>query len=289
MPYIDRASAKINLTLHVVGRRSDGWHLLESLVVFAGLGDTLTLDPGGPLLLDVAGPTAANAGPQDDNLVLKAARALATEVPDLAVGRFVLTKRLPVAAGLGGGSADAAAALRLLARANTLPLDDPRLHAAACATGADVPVCLPCCARIMRGTGHDLGPPLALPPLPAVLVNPGVPVATVGVFRALAIPPGTDIPSDHPAEDRIPTSREALIAALADLRNDLEPPARALAPAVGTAIEAVAATAGVRLVRMSGSGATVFGLYGTPRDASRAAAKLRAAHPGWWARATLLR
>jgi 4-diphosphocytidyl-2-C-methyl-D-erythritol kinase len=289
MPYIDRAPAKINLTLHVAGRRSDGWHMLESLVVFAGFGDTLTLEPDGPLALDVAGPTAAKAGPQDDNLVLKAARALAAEVPGLTAGRFVLTKRLPVAAGLGGGSADAAAALRLLARANGLAPDDRRLHAAACATGADVPVCLSHCARIMRGTGHDLGPPLALPPLPAVLVNPGVPVATVGVFRALAIPPGTDIGSDHPAEDRIPGSREALIAALTGLRNDLEPPARALAPEVGTAIEAVAATAGVRLVRMSGSGATVFGLYATPRDASRAAAKLRAAHPGWWARATLLR
>jgi 4-diphosphocytidyl-2-C-methyl-D-erythritol kinase len=182
------APAKINLTLHVLGRRADGYHEIESLVAFADIGDRLTFVPGDTLELEVGGPSAEAAGEGEDNLVLKAARALAEGVDGLRTGRFVLDKQLPVAAGLGGGSSDAAAALRLLARHNNLPLNDPRLHAAARATGADVPVCLDPKARMMRGIGEILSGPIALPELPAVLVNPGVAVPTKDVFAALAAP-----------------------------------------------------------------------------------------------------
>ena len=168
----ERAPAKINLTLRVVGRRADGYHDIESLVVFAGVGDTLTFAPARALALTVGGPTAAASGTLGDNLVFKAARALAERVEGLKLGRFALTKRLPVAAGVGGGSSDAAAALRLLARANRIALDDARLMEAARATGADVPVCLDPRPRMMRGIGEILSGPLALPKLPAVLVNP---------------------------------------------------------------------------------------------------------------------
>ena len=181
----EKAPAKINLTLRVLGRRADGYHELESLVAFAGVGDALTFAPGGALTLAVSGPTAQAAGDNADNLVLKAARALAGRIAGLTLGGFALSKRLPVAAGLGGGSADAAAALRLLARANGVALDDPRLMQAAQATGSDVPVCLDPKPRLMRGVGDVLSAPLDLPRLFAVLVNPGVAVSTRDVFAAL--------------------------------------------------------------------------------------------------------
>src|SRR5262249_53667701 len=150
----ERAPAKINLTLRVTGRRADGYHELESLVVFAGVGDTLTFTPGRALSLSVDGPTAAASGSIDDNLVMQTARTLAERVEGLKLGRFTLTKRLPVAAGIGGGSSDAAAALRLLARVNRIAFDDQRLMEAARVTGADVPVCLVPRARVMRGVGE---------------------------------------------------------------------------------------------------------------------------------------
>ena len=153
MLLIERAPAKINLSLHVRGRRADGWHDLESLVAFAGIADLLQLEPGPQLSLSVEGPNAQAAGPIDDNLVLKAARALQKQAPDLRLGRFHLLKRLPAAAGIGGGSSDAAAALRLLARLNDIAPDDPRLWAAAADIGSDVPVCLDPRARMMRGLG----------------------------------------------------------------------------------------------------------------------------------------
>ena len=181
------APAKVNLTLRVLGRRADGYHDIESVVVFAAAADRLGFVPGGGLALTLRGPTAGLTGTPDDNLVLKAARALSGDIPGLTLGRFQLDKRLPVAAGLGGGSADAAAALRLLARANRLKHDDPRLYAAARATGADVPVCLDPRPRLMRGIGEVLSAPLALPSFPAVLVNPGVAVPTREVFAALRI------------------------------------------------------------------------------------------------------
>src|SRR3954452_3433571 len=173
-----RAPGKINLTLHVLGRRADGYHELESLVAFAGAADTLSLTPAPALALAMEGPTAGSAGEGGDNLVLTATRHLAERVDGLRVGAFRLTKRLPVAAGIGGGSSDAAAALRLLARLNDLDLDPSGVPEAARATGADVPVCLVPRARMMAGVGERLGPALALPALFAVLVNPGVPVPT---------------------------------------------------------------------------------------------------------------
>src|SRR5882724_8621110 len=169
---VELAPAKVNLTLAVLGRRADGYHLLDSLVVFADAGDRLTLMPGGPLSLQVRGVTAKQAGPVESNLVFKAAKALAAEIPRLKLGRFTLDKRLPVAAGLGGGASDAAAALRLLARANRLALGVARQ------TGADVPVCVDPRPRRMRGIGDVLSAPLIIPKLAAVLVNPGVAVPT---------------------------------------------------------------------------------------------------------------
>src|SRR5215475_6144456 len=199
------APAKVNLTLHVLGRRSDGYHEIESLVMFARVGDRLTFTPRRGFELAVLGPTAASVGDIDANLVLKAARALDERVERLAEGRFVLTKQLPVAAGLGGGSADAAAALRLLARANRLTLDDSRLHEAARATGADVPVCLDPRPRLMSGIGDLLSCQLELPRLAAVLVNPRVAVPTKGVFEKLAAPRVMRVAvmsEDYPPNDR---------------------------------------------------------------------------------------
>ena len=187
---VEHAPAKVNLTLAVLGRRADGYHLLDSLVVFARAGDRLSFAPGKALSLKVRGLTAKQAGPLDDNLVLKAANALAAEIPDLKLGRFTLDKRLPVAAGLGGGSSDAGAALRLLARANRLELDDRRLQKVARRLGADVPVCVDPRPRRMRGIGEMLSAPLAMPKLAAVLVNPGVAVPTRDVFAMLGLKPG---------------------------------------------------------------------------------------------------
>ncbi len=287
----ERAPAKINLTLRVVGRRADGYHDLVSLVVFAGIGDALTLAPARMLALAVGGPTAAAAGSLNDNLVLKAARALAEQVEGLKIGRFSLAKRLPVAAGLGGGSADAAAALRLLARANRIARDDPRLMQAARATGADVPVCLDPRPRVMRGIGDILSGPLTLPKLPAVLVNPRVAVPTKDVFAALRsrIAARTDSGIDIEAHiERTRMRAGALIDLLADGCNDLEAPAIVIAPVIDRVLTELRALAGCRLARMSGSGATCFGLFGSAPAATAAARVLRAKHPDWWVRATKL-
>lgn len=285
-PLATRAPAKVNLTLHVLGRRPDGYHALESLVAFAGTGDDLSLEPGA-LSLSVSGPTASAAGGEADNLVLKAARALARRVPGLRTGAFHLTKRLPVAAGLGGGSADAAAALRLLARLNSLRLDDPAILAAARETGADVPVCLASRARMMGGAGEVLGPALRLPPLFAVLANPGVPLATAAVFQALGrAERGTASP--HPAID--PAMGPArLMETIATARNDLEAPAIALAPAIGEALALMREAEGCRIARMSGSGATVFGLFDDRAAAVSIATAIRRARPRWRAVASRLR
>jgi 4-diphosphocytidyl-2-C-methyl-D-erythritol kinase len=184
------APAKVNLTLRILGRRADGLHELESLVAFAPFGDRLTFWPGAPLDLKVSGPMAAGAGPLTDNLVLRAVRALAGRINGLKLGRFALTKRLPSGAGLGGGSADAAAALRLIAKVNRLGLDDARIQEAARATGADVPVCLDSRPRIMRGIGEILSAPMTLPKLGILVVHPGLAVPTGPVFKALGLAPG---------------------------------------------------------------------------------------------------
>jgi 4-diphosphocytidyl-2-C-methyl-D-erythritol kinase len=285
-----RAPAKINLTLHVLGRRpEDGYHVLESLVAFAGASDVLALAPGADLALAVSGPTAGPAGPTEDNLVLRAARHLAARLPGLRHGAFRLHKRLPVAAGIGGGSSDAAGALRLLARLNGLPVDDPAVIDAARATGADVPVCLEPRARMMRGAGEEVGGPLGLASLPAVLINPGVPVPTAPVFKALGLKVGDRLDgADHPAVAG-GLDAGALLDLIAPARNDLEAPALTVAPVIGDALAALRAQGGCRLARMSGSGATVFALFADRHAAVRAARTLRAANPGWWVAATLLR
>lgn len=283
---VERAPAKINLTLAITGRRTDGYHLLDSIVVFAREADRLTLAPGGALSLRIRGATARQAGPLDDNLVLKAARALADEVPRLKLGRFILDKRLPVAAGLGGGSSDAGAALRLLARANRLKLTDPRIRRVARKTGADVPVCLDPEARRMQGIGEKLSAPLAVPLMPAVLVNPGVAVSTKDVFAKLGLKKGHRRKGAAPS--RLPRERDGLIAVLTKGKNDLEPPAVALQPVISTVLIALNNQPGCRLARMSGSGATCFGLFGSARAASMAARNLARSHPRWWVRATTL-
>ena len=285
----DRAPAKVNLTLHVLGRRpADGYHVLESLVAFAGTADRLTLTAGADLSLTVSGPTAGPAGPDADNLVIRAARGLAAKVPDLKVGAFHLVKRLPVAAGIGGGSSDAAAALRLLARLNGLTLDHPAVVEAARQTGADVPVCLDPLARMMRGAGEDVSLALGIEPLPAVLINPGVPVPTAPVFKALGLSVGQTLSGgEHPF---IPADADAetVLATIGPARNDLEGPALTVAPVIGECLSALRGQ-GSLLARMSGSGATVFGLFEDRQAAVRAAKRLRAAHPGWWIAPTFLR
>lgn len=285
----EAAPAKINLTLRVTGRRADGYHELCSLVCFAETGDELCLSGGPELALSVEGETAAQAGTVADNLVLKAARALQSRVPGLKAGHFHLTKRLPVAAGLGGGSADAAAALRLLARRNEIAPTDPRLMEAALATGADVPVCLDPRPRLMRGIGEILSGPLALPALDAVLVNPHVACPTGPVFQALrGFSTGAD-PVAALFEKTDAPDKAALIEALRQSDNDLEAPALSLVPVIGDVLGALRATADCTLARMSGSGATCFGLYETTYAAEIAAMRIRPHYPGWWIERTTLR
>ena len=282
------APAKVNLTLHVLGRRPDGYHEIDSLVVFADVGDRLTFGPDRPLDLVVQGPTASAAGASDDNLVLKAARALAERVPGLRFGRFQLDKQLPVAAGLGGGSSDAAAALRLLAYANDLPIDDARVRGAARAAGADVPVCLDRRARIMRGIGEILSDPIELPELPAVLVNPGVAVPTRDVFAALAAPALTQ-PAQPDDFSTIHADAASLVSLLTARRNDLEIPAITIQLVIAEVLAALQASSNCLLARMSGSGATCFGLFGSVAAAQDVAKEMQARHPGWWVCATTLR
>ena len=286
---VERAPAKINLSLHILGRRADGFHDLESLVCFSAGGDTLTLDPDAPLSLHVEGPTAVQAGNLADNLVLRAMQALSARVPGLKAGRFALVKRLPVAAGIGGGSSDAAAALRLLARLNDLALDDPRVLEAATEIGSDVPVCVAAQARMMRGRGEVLGPLVSLPRLFSVLINPGVPVETKPVFARIGLQPGQ--PSGfggHPLIDDHP-SRDALLAALKKARNDMEDAASVIAPVIGHCLAVLAAAPGAKLARMSGSGATCFALFEDCRAAKAAACVIRRDHPEWWVKSSLLR
>jgi 4-diphosphocytidyl-2-C-methyl-D-erythritol kinase len=280
-----RAPAKVNLTLHILGRREDGYHELDSLVAFAGVGDRLGFVPDAPLGLDVAGPTAGAAGPDADNLVLKGARALAARVAGLRLGRFVLWKQLPVAAGLGGGSSDAAAALRALAAHNGLALDDPRLAEAVQATGADVPVCLDPRARRMGGIGEILSTPLGLAPLPALLVNPRAASPTPAVFSGMGFAKGQ---SSGLATFAEPLDDDA-VAALARGRNDMQASAERLTPAITETLALLGEAGGARLVRMSGSGATCFALYADRHAAARAAGWLKVRRPDWWVRATYLR
>jgi 4-diphosphocytidyl-2-C-methyl-D-erythritol kinase len=288
----ETARAKVNLTLRVVGRRVDGYHDLESVVAFADCADRLSLLPGAELELKTTGPLADACGDVSDNLVLKAARLLAERVPGLKTGTFTLHKALPVAAGIGGGSADAAAALRLLARANGLVVNDARINEVARLTGADVPVCVPSLPCVMTGVGESLLP-LNLPKLPCVLVNPRVAVATKDVFAALGLRSGqlrvgiTDV-IQAIAWPEAGASVEDWVEAFAASSNDLESPAMRIQPIIGNVISALSATDGAWLSRMSGSGATCFAIYENTAEAGRAAEKIRRDHPEWWVHSGVL-
>ncbi len=291
------APAKINLTLAVHGRRPDGRHDLTSLVAFAGVGDRLTLDPGRPLGLNITGPFAGDLSADAGNLVLEAVGNLAGVAGLPRAGHFSLVKRLPVASGIGGGSADAAAALRLVARLNGWPLDRPELMEAARRTGADVPVCLMSKARAMSGVGDQLGPPLDLPELFAVLANPGVAVSTASVFAALGLQkgearrhdPGPGTNAGSWSKDGLGDAASLISADLEDHGNDLEGAACLMQPVIGVALAALGRAKGCRLARMSGSGATCFGLFGGRAESLAAAKALQTSNPEWWVRATILR
>jgi 4-diphosphocytidyl-2-C-methyl-D-erythritol kinase len=287
VPLVEHAPAKVNLTLRVIGRRADGYHELESLVAFADINDRLSLMPGAELALAVSGPNAAQAGGSADNLVLKAARALAALSPGLVLGAFELEKNLPVAAGIGGGSTDAAAALRLLGRANKLAADDPRLYAAAGSTGADVPVCVAARPRLMHGIGEKLSAPLALPALSAVLVNPGAALATKDVFAGWTEAGKAVAPFDLTRLSKS-MSYEEFLQLLKPQPNDLEAAAIALAPVIAEVLAALRALPGCGLARMSGSGSTCFGLFSSAAAVAAAEKILGGEHPHWWVRACAL-
>jgi len=287
LPLVEHAPAKVNLTLRVIGRRADGYHELESLVAFADINDRLRLTPGAELALAVSGPNAAQAGGSADNLVLKAARALAALVPGLTLGAFELEKNLPVAAGIGGGSTDAAAALRLLGRANKLAADDPRLYAAAGSTGADVPVCVAARPRLMHGIGEKLSPPIALPALSAVLVNPGAALATKDVFAGWTKASTPATPFDLLRLAKAASYKEFL-RLLKPQENDLEAAAIALAPVVAEVLAALRALPGCGLARMSGSGSTCFALFPSAAEAAAAEKIFSGKYPHWWVRACAL-
>ncbi len=282
-PIIDRgeieifAPAKVNLYLHVTGKREDGYHLLDSLVVFAGTGDTLRFSPAEALTLDLDGPGAEHLSPGDDNIVLKAARALAETLGRPAEAAITLEKNLPVAAGIGGGSADAAATLRGLMALWGADLDDETLARIGLGLGADLPVCLAGRPTQMSGVGEKLEKAVHLPPAWLVLVNPGIALSTPSVFRARA---GDFTPAAPLTES--PRDARALADALVSRHNDLAKPAIMLEPTVKTMLDAIGGTDGCLLARMSGSGATCFGLYADEESADAAADILAEAYPDWW-------
>ena len=273
------APAKINLYLRVTGRRSDGYHLLDSLAAFADVHDTLLLASADELGLAVEGPFAGELGEDaGENLVLRAARRLAEAAGVPARARITLVKRLPVASGIGGGSADAAAALRGLARLWGLDVAASELADLALGLGADVPVCLAGHAAFMGGIGERLEAAGPLPVAGLVLVNPRVAISTPEVFRRRIGP------FSAPAAHRRPGFRDVadLVRFLAPLGNDLAEPAIRVAPVVTEALEALGTAPGCRLSRLSGSGATCFGIFDDGAAAVRAAAGIRATRPEWW-------
>ncbi|WP_119389902.1 4-(cytidine 5'-diphospho)-2-C-methyl-D-erythritol kinase [Taklimakanibacter lacteus] len=271
MLHSERAPAKINLALHVLGRGSDGYHELDSIVAFADVADRLSFADSEDWQLAITGPFAAELADTAGNLVLKAARDFADAFPARSRPYHItLEKNLPIAAGIGGGSADAAACLRGLA-ALAGGVDAEGLRAVAAGLGADVPVCLLNRACRMRGVGDRLEPLADVAPMPAVLVNPRRPVATAEVFAKLALAPGD-------------SAFEGLVAGadIASYRNDLTAPALALEPVIAEVIQALQATEGVHFARMSGSGATCFGIFPSVQEADAAAIDVMGAHPDWW-------
>jgi 4-diphosphocytidyl-2-C-methyl-D-erythritol kinase len=276
------APAKINLALHVTGRRADGYHLLETLVVFAQFGDVLTVEAAAADTMTIGGPHGAGLPGDGSNLVvaardrLRAAHPAGTATPVA----MHLDKRLPVASGIGGGSSDAAAALRALAQVWGLEPGSAAIASIAAGLGADVPMCLDGRPLVARGIGHELETLAAWPTLDVVLVNPGVAVPTPAVFARLDR-------RDNPPLPRLPRAPDfaAALALLAAARNDLEAPAMALAPQIGDALDALR-SAGAGFARMSGSGATCFGIFDGAEAARAAAARIRSDRPGWFVEAT---
>ena len=274
------APAKINLFLHILGRRADGYHELESLVVFADVGDTLSFTPAPEISLTAEGPFAADLCAPEDNLVIRAARRLADFGGVHGGVHIHLDKQLPVAAGLGGGSADAAAALRGLMMLWNIRPDPPDLDALAGALGADVAVCLAGRPSVVTGRGEIVTP---APPLPRVtfvnfvIVHPARPLATAAVFAAHQ---GTGPPTPLPAEAVV--DAPALVSALTARRNDLEAAACRLCPEIAESIALLSAEDACLLARMSGSGASCFGLFPTAAAARATAARLRTQQPSWW-------
>jgi 4-diphosphocytidyl-2-C-methyl-D-erythritol kinase len=299
----DVAPAKVNLSLAVPGRFADGYHAVDSVVVFAhplpahplpertagfyDAADVLMVDPDKPVSLSITGADTETLPADDDNLVLQAVRAFSDAYPDSRLGAFALQKNLPVAAGIGGGSSDAAAALRLLASLNNLT-DLHRLRMIAKPLGADVPVCIGARAQHMAGIGEVLVPLPGFPSLAAVLVNPRIGVSTASVFHALGLEKGTMRRDDIAPE--VPELRflDDVLGYCEAHGNDMQAAAMALCPIIGKCISAVNDT-GAALARMSGSGATVFGLYRSVAEAEAAAERLVKAHPDWWVTATILR
>lgn len=276
------APAKINLYLHIVGRRVDGFHLLNSVFAFTDLADRLDVYPDDRLRLDIAGPWAQSLASEDsqDNLVLRAARLLRDEAADptaLPGAHLVLTKTIPVAAGVGGGSADAAAALKLLARYWKLSISDARLHELAQTLGADVPPCLTGRPSYVRGIGENVTPLAACPDWGVILVNPRVPISTPDVFQAYK--KGRYVFSQEKAEPGAWNDPDWL---LTHSRNDLEAPALAIAPVIGDVLEALKALPSCLIARMSGSGATCFALFDKKNMASEGAKYLSQRFPQWW-------
>ncbi|WP_026318778.1 4-(cytidine 5'-diphospho)-2-C-methyl-D-erythritol kinase [Amorphus coralli] len=278
----ETARAKVNLALHVVGRRADGYHLLDSLVAFASIGDTVTAERrvDGRVTLTLSGPFADHCPTDSENLILKAEQAVGALSSTRASGgvSLHLDKQLPVASGIGGGSADAAAAIRALVRLQGLRLNGHVLHKVATGLGADVPMCLESRPLRAQGIGDITTPTPALPAAGIVLINPGVAVSTPAVFRALKSRENAPLP-DLPA---CFTDLDALVGWLKDARNDLEPPALTIAPSIASVLTVLRGIPECRFARMSGSGATCFGLFASEAEAMNAAKAIATAHPHWW-------
>jgi 4-diphosphocytidyl-2-C-methyl-D-erythritol kinase len=274
------APAKLNLFLHVGDARADGYHALQSLIAFADVGDELAIEPASGLSLVVDGPFADALESEADNIVLRAAVALAERTGVAANAKITLTKKLPIASGIGGGSSDAAAALRGLCKLWRVNLTEADLQAIALSLGADVPVCLKGRPCWVEGIGERLTVIPIFPLLHVVLVNPGVAVSTADAYRGLKT--RTGVAGEHPAAFR---DANALIGFLETAHNDLEEPAARLAPVIHEVLAAFCAEDAALLARMSGSGATCFALYGSAEAARACAAKISEAHPDWWVKA----
>lgn len=284
-PVERRAGAKINLALHVVGRRADSYHLLDSVAVFADFGDQVRVAPADRLSLAVSGPFAGHAPADRSDLAWRAADAFFAHTGLPAAAAVAVAKHIPAGAGLGGGSADAAAVLAGLNACFEAGVSDDKLAAIGLTLGADVPMCLAGHALRARGVGEEIAPLEGWPALPLVLVWPDRTVSTAAVFGALASRENPPLP-EPPAFPSADAAAVSVIAGwLAACRNDLEAPAIATAPEIGEVLEALRATEGCLLARMSGSGSACFGLYAEPREAEAAAARISAAKPEWWVRA----